>query len=307
MDRLDRLRAFILVAEHASFAAAARELRLSPAATSRAVASLEDSLGAQLLRRTTRSVRLTDEGAAYLHRARKALADLEDAARLVVGEDAEPQGRLIISAPVVFGRLHVVPIVADLIPRFPRLDIELTLTDRVIRLVDEGVDAAIRIGELPDSALRAVHLGDVRRILVASPAYLAARGAPAAITQLRAHDLIAFEQLSQNDEWRLGPGALHVVRLRPRLRTNSVDAAIAAAILGCGIARTLDYQVRQPISDGRLVQVLPDLPHAGSPISLVHAADRHPSPSVRALVAAARAHFKSAALLPESSLPWRSV
>lgn len=291
MDRLDHLRAFIMVADAGGFAQASRALRVSPTSVTRAVAALEGALGARLLSRTTRSVRLTDEGSAYLERARRALADLDDAARQVVGDAEEPHGLLVVSAPVVFGRLHVVPAVADLLARHPRLDVRLTLSDRFVRLVEEGVDAAVRIGALPDSSLRATRLGEVARVLVASPAYLKERGTPASTADLRGHDLIAFDQLSANREWRLGSSPADVVRLRPRLETDGVDAAIAAATLGCGIARVLDYQVRRQLAEGVLLEVLAGASHATVPVSIVHAAGRWPTSAVRAFTAAARARF----------------
>jgi DNA-binding transcriptional LysR family regulator len=291
MDRLDRLRAFVLVAERTSFSEAARTLRVSPTAISRAVAALERELGVQLLRRTTRSVRLTDEGSTYLERSRRALAELDEAARLVVGEDAEPQGTLIVSAPVVFGRLHVMPIVANLLARYPQLAIRLTLTDRIVRIIDEGVDVAVRIAALPDSSLRATRIAEVRRVLVASPGYLRERGTPRKLEELRDHDLIAFDQLSRNDEWRFDEHGV-VIRLQPRLATNSVDATIEAAAMSCGIARVLSYQVRRHLDDRRLVQVLPKVSTQGVPVNVVHAAQRHPSPAVRAFTAAAREAMK---------------
>lgn len=291
MDRLDRMRAFVSVAERGSFAATARALRVSPTAVTRAVAALEATLGAQLLRRTTRAVRLTETGEAYLDRVRRALADLDDAARAVAGGDAEPKGVLVVSAAVVFGRLHVLPVVADLLALHPGLDVRLTLVDRNVRLVEEGVDAAVRVGDLPDSTLRAVLLGEVRRVLVASPAYLTARGVPTSPAALGGHDLIAFDHFSRNGEWRLGPGSRGVVRLRPRLETNSVDASIEAAVLGCGIAHVLDYQVSARLAVGALVEVLPGLPPAMAPVHVLHAGGRQPSPAVRAFVAAARRRF----------------
>src|SRR5215472_8885646 len=172
MDRFEALRTFVAVADNRSFAEAARRLRISPTAASRAITDLEESLGVTLLRRTTRSVGLTPEGAAYLERCRLALDELDDAARSLRGKNAQPRGALIVTAPVVFGRLHVLPIVTKLLRMHRQLDVHLVLIDRVIRLVEEGVDVAVRIGDLSDSSLHAVHVADVRRVLVASPAYL---------------------------------------------------------------------------------------------------------------------------------------
>ena len=179
MDQLTMLRTFVAVADRASFAEAARHLRISPTAASRAVATLEQSLGAVLLRRTTRSVRLTEEGAGYLQHCRVALGELDDAALALRGDKAIPSGTLVLTAPVTFGRLHILPVVARVLRGNPGLKIELTLVDRVVRLVDEGIDVAIRIGDLSDSRLHALKVAEVRRVLVASPAYLAAHGTPA--------------------------------------------------------------------------------------------------------------------------------
>ncbi|MEO7688906.1 MAG: LysR family transcriptional regulator, partial [Sphingomonas sp.] len=237
MDRLDTLRTFVAVADQASFAEAARRLRISPTAASRAVSALEASLGTSLLRRTTRSVRLTEDGAAYLERCRAALAELDDAALALRGAGAAPGGNMVITAPVVFGRLHILPVVMRLLHDHPALAIRLTLSDRVVRLVDEGIDIAVRIGDLSDSALHALKLAEVRRILVASPAYLAARGVPANVPMLHNHDLISFVGLDAENEWRFGPAGKPAIRISPRLAVNSADAAIAAAVAGLGIAR----------------------------------------------------------------------
>ncbi len=291
MDRLETLKVFVTVADKASFAEAARSLRISPTAATRAIAALEESLGATLLRRTTRSVSLTADGAAYLERCRHALDDLDDAARSLRGENAEPRGLLVVTAPIVFGRMHVRPIVSQLLRTHPKLDVRLTLTDRVVRLVDEGVDVAVRIAELPDSSLHALRVGEVRRVLVASPGYLAARGTPATAAALHDHDLIAFDNFSRNGEWRFaGPGRA-VIRFKPRLLTNSVDAAIDAAIDGLGVARVLTYQVMHHVAGGRLTLVLDDVAPPPAPVSILYQANRQRSPNVRAFVAAARRYF----------------
>jgi len=291
MDRLEMLRTFVAVADQASFAEAARRLHVSPTAASRAVAALEQSLGRPLLRRTTRSVRLTDEGAVYLERCRSALAELDDAALALRGDGATPGGKLVIAAPVTFGRLHVLPIATGLLRAFPALDVELTLVDRIVRLVDEGVDVAVRIGDLSDSSLHALKVAEVRRMLVASPDYLAAHGVPANVPALHAHSLISFTELDRAHEWRFGPTGKTAIRIEPRLAVNTADAAIAAAEAGAGIARVLSYQAIDAIASGRLVPVLDELSSPAIPVHLVYQGNRRTSVNHRAFIDAARARF----------------
>lgn len=292
MDRLEMLRTFVAVADQASFAEAARRMRISPTAASRAVAALEQSLGTALLRRTTRSVRLTEEGAAYLERCRAALADLDDAALALRGAGAAPGGTLVITAPVTFGRLHILPIATALLREHPALKVELTLIDRVVRLVDEGIDVAVRIGDLSDSSLHALKVAEVRRVVVASPAYLAARGTPSSITALHDHSLIAFTELDRGHEWRFGPAGKPAIRIEPRLAANTADAAIAAAIEGVGIARVLSYQAMDAIGSGSLVTLLDGFAPPVAPVHLVYQASRRASVNVRAFIDAARARFE---------------
>lgn len=294
MDRLDMLRTFAEVADRASFTEAARERRISPTAASRAVASLERMLGVSLFRRTTRQVALTPEGATYLEQCRHALALLDDAARTLRGEDAEPRGLLVVTAPVVFGRMHILPLIADLLCAHPALDVRLTLTDRVVRLVEEGIDVAVRIADLPDSALHAVRLGEVRRVLVASPGYLAARGAPSAVEALGEHDLIVFDAFAQNGEWRFGGKGRPALRVEPRLLTNSVEAAIDAAVAGLGITRALSYQVSSHIAEGRLTAVLSEHEPPAVPVTLLFQTSRQRSPNLRAFVDLASKRLRSA-------------
>lgn len=291
MDRLDMLRTFVAVADHASFAEAARRLRVSPTAASRAVAALELDLGTPLLRRTTRSVRLTDEGAAYLERCRAALTELDDAALALRGTGALPGGNLVVTAPVTFGRLHILPIATSLLRSHPQLDVELTLIDRVVRLVDEGIDVAVRIGDLSDSALHALKVAEVRRVLVASPGYLAARGTPANVPSLHDHALISFTEIDRAHEWRFGATGKTAIRIEPRLTVNTADAAIAAAADGVGIARVLSYQALEAVASGRLVTLLDEAAPPPAPVHLVYQANRRASVNVRALIDAARAHF----------------
>lgn len=291
MDRLEMLRTFVAVADHASFAEAARRLRVSPTAASRAVAALELSLGTPLLRRTTRSVRLTDEGAAYLERCRAALIELDDAALALQSAGALPGGSLVVTAPVTFGRLHILPIATGLLRDHPRLDVELTLIDRVVRLVDEGIDVAVRIGDLSDSSLHALKVAEVRRVLVASPGYLAAHGAPGNVPALHGHALISFTEIDRALEWRFGTTGKTAIRIEPRLTVNTADAAIAAATDGVGIARVLSYQALAAIASGQLVTVLDGAAPPPAPVHLVYQANRRASVNVRAFIDAARAHF----------------
>lgn len=291
MDRLDMLRTFVAVAEHASFAEAARRMRISPTAASRAVATLEEALGAVLLRRTTRSVRLTEEGAAYLQHCRAALGELDDAALALRGDKATPSGTLVLTAPVTFGRLHILPIVTTLLRANPGLKIELTLIDRVVRLVDEGVDVAVRIGDLSDSGLHALKVAEVRRVLVASPAYLAAHGTPANVPALHDHALLSFTEIDRAQEWRFGPSGKIAIRIEPRLTLNTADAAVRAAVDGLGILRLLSYQTLDAVASGKLVTLFDELAPPPIPVHLVYQASRRASINVRSLIDAARAYF----------------
>jgi len=236
---------------------------------------------------------LTPEGVAYFDRCRAVLDELDDAARSLRGEDAEPRGALIVTAPVVFGRMHILPIVTGLLRAHPQLNVQLMLTDRIIRLAEEGIDVAVRIADLSDSALHAVRLMDVRRVLVASPAYLAERGTPAEVSHLHHHDLIAFDRFTPNGEWRFTQSGRPAIHCRPRLETDSVEAAIDAAIGGLGITRALCYQVDAHVRAGELCYILGEFEPPAMPVSLVFQANRRGSPNVRALIAAAQAHFRA--------------
>lgn len=292
MDRLEALAAFAAVAELGGFANAARALRVSPTAVTRAIAALERRLGVQLLQRTTRSVRLTEQGALFLPRCRQILADLKNAEDLMMGARSDPQGTLVITAPVVFGRTHIVPIVAKLLAQYPSLSVQLVLLDRIVQLVEEGVDVAIRIGDLADSALHAVRLGKVRRVLAASPAYLEAHGTPASVPDLKRHSIVAVTGLSPSDEWRFGPAGRASILVRPRLILNSVDAGIAAVTQGLGIGRFLSYQVDQEVRAGSLRLVLETAAPDPVPVHIVFQGARSNSPNIRAFVETTGAHIR---------------
>jgi DNA-binding transcriptional LysR family regulator len=286
MDRLERIRVFQMVSDLKSFAEAARQLRITPVAASRAVSALEEEIGVTLLRRTTRSVGLTEQGTDYLERTRHALLELEDAAEAVRGGNLGPRGLLVVTAPVLFGRMHIMPIVARLLREHADLSVRLILVDRVVRLAEEGIDIGVRIGQLPDSALKAVTLASVQRVLVASPEYLARRGTPASEADLAGHYMIAFESASLNEEWRRAGSRSHI---EPRFLTNSVDATIQAAVDGLGIARIFSYHVARELADGRLVRILANADEKVLPVSLVYQSGRQQSQNVRAFISAAQA------------------
>lgn len=292
MDALDRLRTFIAVAEQVSFARAAAARRMSPTKASRAVAELERELGVPLLRRTTRSVGLTDAGARYLEHCRHALGELDEAARALKGVGSHPLGRLVVSAPGMFGRNLVLPVAVELMDRHPDLEVELLLTDRVVRVVEEGVDVAVRIAELPDSGLTAVRVRDVRRVLVASPDYLARRGSPESVADLHDHAIIAVDAFAPNNEWRFAGDRPQTVRLQPRLRVNDMAAAIAAAAAGVGISRVFCYQVVDEVRSGRLTTLLDAFAPPPVPVSLVFQPHRQRSAAVRAFVDLAKERLR---------------
>lgn len=286
MDRLRALRTFIQVADHASFAEAARRLNMSPATVSRTIAALEVELGVQLLMRTTRSVRLTEEGAEFLTRCRAGIAEIDGAFDTARSGRQMPRGSLTVTAPVMFGRKHVLPIVVELLQLYPDLQVRLLLLDRVVRLAEEGVDIAVRIADLPDSSLHMLRLGELRRVLCASPSYLAIHGRPKSVKDLRAHALIGIE-----DEG--GPHRGWGLDTRqsghpPRLVVNNMDAAIAAAVAGLGVVRSFSYQIAEEVAAGRLEPLLTDEASPVLTISLLFQSGRKGHPNVRAFIEVAR-------------------
>jgi DNA-binding transcriptional LysR family regulator len=302
MDHLGAMRVFVAVARLGSFTEAARRLQLSPSAVTRAVAQLEDQLGLTLLLRTTRSLRLTERGELYLESCQQILQDVDSAERRARGENAEPHGGLKIAAPVVFGRLHVLPIVSRLLREHREVTVELMLSDRNVHLLEESVDVAVRIGELADSSLIAIKLGAVERVVVASPGYLKQRGEPKSPAQLAGQDIVAFEGIGAVDQWRFHPGG-RAVRLEPKLTVNSIDASIAAAEAGIGITRVLSYQVKASVTAGRLTPILQQFAPPPSPVNAIYPARRVASANIAAFIAAARDYFKAHPLVPVAE--WR--
>lgn len=283
MDRLDAMTTFVAVAELQSFTAAARRLGLSPSVVTRGIAALEERLGLRLLQRTTRSVALTDAGARYLARARRILADVEEADGEALAEQSAPTGRLVVAAPSVFGRLYVAPALSTYLARHEAVAGELFLADRLVNLVEEGVDVAVRLGALADSSLVARVVGHTRRVLVGAPAYLDAHDRPPSPRALAGQRLIQFTSLSPTPEWRFFRGEqVERVSFRPSFATNSADAALAHAERGLGLALVLSYQAEASIRAGRLEVLLADHEPPPIPIQLVYPTSRLLSAKVRA-------------------------
>lgn len=285
MDRIDAMQAFVTVADLGGFAPAARKLGLSPSGMTRLIAALEERLGARLLQRTTRQVTLTDTGARYLERARRILADVEEAENSAEGERTRPGGRLVVSAPNGFGRLHVSPVISAYLKRHGDVSVDLRLSDRMINLVEEGVDLAVRIGHLPDSTLVARHVGEMRRIVVASKDYLAARGEPKTPDAIAAHDTIHFGAMTASLDWRFASDGNEIRILgAPRLTTNSSDAAIHYAEAGGGLTRVLAYQAAASLKAGKLKIVLAEFEQPALPIHIVYPTSRLLSAKVRTFI-----------------------
>ncbi|MES2752858.1 MAG: LysR family transcriptional regulator [Pseudomonadota bacterium] len=285
MDRIDAMQAFVAVADLEGFAPAARKLGLSPSAVTRMIAGLEERLGARLLQRTTRSVTLTDVGTRYLERARRILNDVEEAEASAQAERTQPSGKLVVSAPLMFGRLHVGPVISAYLKQYPDVSGELRLSDRMINLVEEGVDLAVRIGHLADSSVVARTVGDMRRVVVASPRYLKTRGRPLKPSDLAGHDIIQFTGNSSLSEWRFTENGREVrVSHASRYATNSTDAAVLHAEQGGGLTSVLAYQVADQLKAGRLKIVLADYEPPPMPIHLVYPTSRLLSAKVRAFI-----------------------
>lgn len=285
MDTLHLMTVYVAVAEEESFAGAARRLGMSPPAVTRAVATLEDRLGVKLLNRTTRYVRATDAGQRYLDDARRILSEVEEAGEAAAGINAAPRGHLAITAPVIFGRLFVLPYLLEYLQRYPDVEVSALFVDRVVNLLEEGLDVGIRIGELPDSSMKAARVGSIRRVVCASPDYLATHGTPATPAELAGHAIIAATAVSVSHDWKFGrDGTIDMVRIKPRLSVNSNDAAVAAAVQGFGITRLLSYQAARQVASGQLQPILTEFEPPAMPIHVVHREGRYASAKIRSFV-----------------------
>ena len=297
MDRVDALRAFVASVDRGSLSAAARALGKSPASITRAVASIEDRLGTRIVRRTTRALKLTEAGERYIVVARRVLTELDEAEKSADAGLTEPQGGLSVTAPVAFGSLHVRPIVDTYLASHSGVRVRLLLLDRVVSIIDEGVDVALRIAHLPDSALIAVAAGSVRRMVVASPDYLERHGRPKTPSDLAAHRCVASTAITPSDVWtfgarREGDRAKHV-RITPVLSVNLAEAAIRSALSGIGITCALSYQVSEQVSRGALVRLLGAFEPPPLPVHLVYPAANARTAKVRAFVELAAPRLRS--------------
>jgi DNA-binding transcriptional LysR family regulator len=291
MDRLDELAVFVAIVEVGSLVGASRRLRRSPPAVTRALGALEDRIGTRLVERTTRRLAPTEAGSALAEWARTLLADYDQT--LAGAPRAPVRGVLRITAPVQFGRRHVAPIVSSFLNEYQEVRVEVTLSDRNLDLIEEGLDLAVRIGALADSSLVARQVGSVRRVVVASPEYLARRGVPLTPRDLATHDTIFGMARSSAREWRFGPappGA--IVRLSPRLLVDDVETQLQAAQAGHGIARPLSYQVAERLAAGSLIRLLQDFEPEPLPVHLVTLSRGYMAPKVRAFLDSAIRVFR---------------
>jgi DNA-binding transcriptional LysR family regulator len=285
MDRLESMSAFIAVVEAGGFSAAARHLRIPLATVSRRVSELEDHLRVQLLIRTTRSVALTETGQRYFETSRRLLEELGEVERLVSGEYAAPRGELRVAAPVSLGRIYLAPIITEFLRTYPEVDVALQLGDEVINLADEGIDIALRVGELPDSSLKTIPLGEIRRVVCASTTYLKGAQPVSSPDDLRRHACITFTGLESAHEWSFRIGkSVKRIPVRSRLSASAADAAADAAAAGLGVTRLLCYQALPAIRAKKLKLLLRDYEPSPTPVSFVYRTGRSMPQKLRAFI-----------------------
>lgn len=272
MDRLEAMSVFAAIVDGGSLSAAGRRLNVPLATVSRKLADLETHLKTRLITRSTRKLVLTDAGRDYLDACRQILEQVDEAERAASGAYANVKGQLVVAAPIMFGKLHMVPVASDFLEAHPEVDIHLRLGDRYVNLIEEQVDVALRIGALPDSNLVATQVGTIRRVVCASPAYLERFGMPQSPAELAAHRCITFDGLEAASAWVFADaeGLKYQARVHSRLTVSTADAAIEAAMVGLGLTRVLSYQVANALRDGRLVRVLVDQESPAVPASLIY-------------------------------------
>lgn len=294
MDRVQEMSVFLAVAEQQGFAGAARQLGISAAAATRAVAALETRIGARLLVRTTRSVRLTDAGAQFLEDCRRILADLDSADETASGARVRPRGSLTLASPVLFGQCVLNPVILDYLDQNPLVTVRALFADRTPNLHEEAIDVAVAMGPASDTALVAVPIGHIRRVVCATPGYLARRGTPTHPSELGGHEIVLSTADARTPEWRFVTGAAALsVRLTSRLTVSTNEAAIEAVRGGWGLTRVMSYQIAPQLADGALVTVLDDYAPEALPVHLVYRESRKNSLRVRSFVDYAVARLRS--------------
>ena len=297
MDKLEAMRVFVAVVEAGSFVEASRVLELSAPAVTRSVARLETALGIPLFHRSTRHVRLTDSGQRYYTDAKFILDQVDEAEAAITGSYSEPRGLLSITAPVLFGQRYIVSIIADYVKAHPQVSVSSLFQDRIVNLLEENLDVAIRIGDLADSGLFAAKVGDVRRVVCASPAYLQERGIPQSPEELSQHDIIQSTTVEPLTTWVFGD---RKVRISPRYQCNQNAAAVSAAVMGAGLTRLMSYQVADELNSGKLVLVLEDFEPASMPVSVVYLEGRKANAKIRSFVDLAVEQLRNNPLLQAS-------
>jgi DNA-binding transcriptional LysR family regulator len=303
MDRLESMAVLMAVMDAGSLSAAARKLGMPLPTVSRKLSELETHLKAQLLTRSTRRLTLTDTGRSYIAACRKILEDIEEAERAAAGEYSEPRGELVVTAPVVFGRLHVLPIINEFVKVYPEVSVRLALGDRIVNMLDDHVDLAVRIGTLPDSAFTTTSLGTTHRVLCASPSYLAERGTPDEPRDLAAHRCVSFELFAPSNEWHFRlDGNDAIVPIKPRLIVSTAEAAIDAAIAGVGITCVLSYQAEPALRAGQLALLLRDYEPPPIPVSFLYPAFGRMPLKLRALLDYAAPRLRAQLQRSESAL-----
>ncbi len=299
MDRLHHISVFVAVVDAGGFAGAARKLNVSPPVVTRAVNELEEFLGVRLLTRTTRVVRVTAAGLRYADDCRRVLHDLGEADRVAAGLHELPQGQLTITAPGWFGAKFMAPIVAEYLDLYPKVSVSTWFMDRVVNLIEEGVDVAVRFSDLPDSSMQAIRVGSMRLVICASPSYLEKRGTPLTMADMAQHSTVAATGVLPGAEWRLKPGshAGNILKLAPRWTCTSNETAVAAAVAGHGLTQQMLYKVADPLAEGKLRIVLPQYEPEPLPVNLLHREGRHASMKVRAFLDLAKERLQTLAEL----------
>jgi len=303
MDRFASMATFAAVVEAGSFSAASRKLAVPLATISRKVSDLEDLLGISLINRATRKISLTDVGRSYYESCRRLLDELGEMERAATGEYQTPRGELVVTAPIVFGRMHLTPVVVDFLKAYPEVQMRLQLEDRVINLNDEPIDLAMRISDLPDSSQMAVRVCQIRYVVCATPAYLAKHGTPKHPSELINHDCVTRTKLAAPDSWPFKIGAqIKSFQVQRRLSVNTAEAGIEAVLAGAGLARVLCYQIAQAQRDGKIVTVLGDFEPPALPLSFVYPSTRAVPMKLRAFLDFAVPRLKQRLLQPGPTL-----